>query len=81
MNTLNPEIREWIRKYCHRRNFRIYGVDVSIEYKTKDGRIVDNRKFVYNNQSHRFNAINYTYYDDVTVAFNYIERVSHWKDY
>ena len=80
MNTLRPETREWIKKYCHRHNFRINGVDVPMKYKTKDGRIIDNDKFKYNNQSHRFNARNYTYFDEITIAFNYINRVAHRKD-
>ena len=80
MNKLRPEICAWIKKYCKLHNFRISGVDEPLEYKTKDGRIVDNIKFIYISQSYRFHSKNYIYWDKVTKAFRYIERISHFKD-
>ncbi len=80
MNTLRLEIREWLKKYCKLHSFRISGEDIPMEYETKDGRIVDNRHFVYTTQSYRFNSKNHCYFDKVTIAFNYIYRISHWDD-
>ncbi len=73
---LRPEIKIWIEKYCKLHNFRIDGIDVPMEYKTKDGRIVDNSLFEYTNQSHRFNSKGYIYHDKVTRAFNYINEIT-----
>ena len=80
MNKLRPEILEWIKKYCKLHNFRICGIDIPLEYKTKDGRTVDNNKFMYITCSSQFHSKNYIYWDKITKAFNYIERISHFKD-
>ncbi len=80
MNTLRPEIQEWIKKYCKIHNFRINGEDVPMEYTTRSGRIVDNNKFIYVTMSYKFHSKNYIYWDRVTKAFNYIYKISHFKD-
>lgn len=80
MNTLHPEIREWIKKYCKLHNFRINGVDIPMEYITKDGYVIPNRLFVYTPKSVQFNSKNYIYWDKVTKAFRYLERISHAED-
>ena len=58
----------------------IGAVDVPLEYETNDGRVVDNRYFVYISQSNRNRNNPYGYWDKVTVAFNYIAEVSLFEE-
>ena len=77
---LRPEIKEWIKKYCKLHSFRIKGVDVPLEYTTKDGRVVPNRNFKYIPKSLWFDSKYFFYWDKVTKAFKYIKDRSNGQD-
>ena len=69
---MRAEIKIYLKKYCKIHKFKIDGVDIPMEYKTKDGRIVDNNKFIYVTQTWRNNHRPFSFSDKITKAYNYI---------
>lgn len=75
-----PEIKEWLKKYCKLHSFCINKNDVPMKYKTRDGRIVDNKNFIHTTQSYRNRHDRYGYWDKITKAFNFINECSNGQN-